>query len=144
MSERLDVYKRERVANANDIEAVGLLYEEAINKLRSAKEKYAKSDQAFKDDIAFAQKIVQGLSLILDFQKGQEIAQNLFAIYYYIDKRLLVAREGIKLTPSYCDEAIGMLSKLNESWQAVIEKEKAEAAKNISAKPTTGGLEISI
>jgi flagellar secretion chaperone FliS len=143
-NEKLNVYKRDRVTSANNIEAVGLLYEEAIIRLRRAKEKYAIADQTFKDDIAFAQKIVQGLSMILDFKQGKEIAENLFAIYYYIDKRLLVACEGIKLTPSYCDEATQMLSKLHESWQTVIDNEKAEIAKNNPKKPTTGGLEISI
>lgn len=143
-NEKLNAYKRDRVAHASDIEAVGLLYEEAINKLHSAKDKFAHDDQSFKDDLIFVQKIVQGLTLILDFKKGEEIAQNLFAIYYYIDKRLLVAREGIKLTPVYCDEAIAMLTKLSESWQTVIDKGKSEAGKDGSAKPLTGGLEISI
>jgi flagellar protein FliS len=144
MSDIVEKYKRARLQSASDIEAVGILYEEAILKLRSAKEKYTQADDSFKEDIEFVQKILKGLSAILDFKKGQEVAQNLFAIYYYLDKRLLVAREGIKLTPAYCDEAIETITKLHESWQTIIDKEKAEAAKNASAKPTTGGLEISV
>lgn len=141
-------YKKIKVENATDLESVVLLYDEIILHLTHAKEHFMedKNGTVFKEDIEAACMIIRGLTLILDFDKGGEIAQNLCSLYNYMDKRLLVAKEGIIATAKYCEEIIALLSPMRDSWDTVAqeEKKKMEANKESQQPLSMGNLEITI
>jgi|GEM_PF-1809886 len=148
MHSHFNEYKKSKVENATDLESVVLLYDEMILHLTRAKEHFTndKNDPAFKEDIEAARTIIRGMTLILDFENGADIAKNLCSLYNYMDKRLMVAKEGIIATAKYCDEIIALISPLRDSWDKIAqeEKKKKEAQKTSQQPLSTGNLEITI
>lgn len=140
-------YKINQLKNATDLEALVMLYKEAIFELERGKELFEKKNDDFKKHINKARTIVRGLVLLLDFEKGKEIAQNLYALYNYMDKRMVVAEFGVFATPRYCDEIVEMLHKLLESWEQLAAeevKQREEQPPSPQINPASGGLEITI
>lgn len=142
-------YKKNKLEGASDLESVVLLYNEAIAKITLAKESYVNDKQSpdVRKHIDAALTVIRGLTLLLNFKEGGVVAQNLYSLYNYMDKRLIVAREGIWQTPKYCDEVISMLNNLRESWDKIAKDEKQRKSiqhvgNELPLSP--GNLEISI
>jgi len=116
-----DAYVKNSVETASPLEQVILLYDRAIVALKAAKEDIHNKD--IKSKIANLTKvsdIVRALDSALDFEKGGEIAQNLHALYTFIDSQLLMvhAKNDIKLL----EDLIEILQKLKEGWEGIRSK----------------------
>ncbi|MBD3246402.1 MAG: flagellar export chaperone FliS [Candidatus Omnitrophica bacterium] len=116
-------YRLEKLKSASDLEALIILYDEAVSRLNEARQCFEeKNIKRMKEQIEMTKKIIRGLVGILDFQANREMAGNLYKIYEYILRRLGVAEVGIRQTPKILEEAGGHLSQLREAWIAVQEK----------------------
>jgi flagellar secretion chaperone FliS len=136
-------YKRLQIDKLSDLEAIVLLYNEAIKEIEMGKVLFLEAKPEYTEKIDKAQKVIRGLCLLLDFKQGGTIAENLYSLYNYMDKRLTVAKEGIRLTVNYLEEVVSLLNKLLEAWDAVAKEAKATAEAQ-AVKPTTPHLEITI
>jgi flagellar protein FliS len=61
--------------------------------------------------------ISSGLQASLDVEAGGELAQQLHALYDYMNRRLLQANLHNK--PEYIEEVVRLLGELNEAWEAI-------------------------
>jgi flagellar protein FliS len=61
--------------------------------------------------------IDEGLKSCLNMNVGGEMAQNLAALYDYMNQRLLIA--NLKNDTSILDEVSGLLSELKGAWEAI-------------------------
>jgi flagellar protein FliS len=61
--------------------------------------------------------ILDGLRAALDLQQGGEIAQQLGALYDYMNQRLLLAHVRNETAP--LDEVLGLLQELHGAWQQI-------------------------
>ena len=75
--------------------------------------------------INWALSIIDGLRQSLDMGKGGEIAQNLDALYDYIQRRIVVA--NMENDPRIMDEVAGLLIEIKTAWDAVPEILKKES-----------------
>ncbi len=61
--------------------------------------------------------ILEGLRAALDLQQGGEIAQQLGALYDYMNQRLLLAHVKNETAP--LEEVLGLLQELHGAWQQI-------------------------
>ncbi|MBW8327800.1 MAG: flagellar export chaperone FliS [Thiobacillus sp.] len=61
--------------------------------------------------------ILEGLRAALDLQQGGEIAQQLGALYDYMNQRLLLAHVRNETAP--LEEVLGLLRELHGAWQQI-------------------------
>jgi flagellar protein FliS len=135
----LNAYKETQIKTANQGKLIIMLYDGAIKNINSAlnklKEQHHKFDEINKLIIK-TQDIVTELIVSLDFDKGGEIAKNLFSLYIYINRLLLNA--NIKKDDNLLKEAKKILSELREAWAEIAKK--GNIAQNSSNG--TGGINI--
>jgi len=117
---------------------IQMLMEGAIEKVNFAKNYMIDGNIAEKGaHISWAISIVSGLRVSLDAEKGGEIAQNLEALYDYIERRLLQA--NLENKTEYLDEIIGLLSEIKSGWDAIEdqvdtrEQDNTQKMENISS-----------
>ena len=82
-----------------------------------------------------AQDIVTELMVALDFERGGEIARNLFSIYMFVNRRLMEAN-----VKKERDSLLGieqLLSELREAWFTVVGRADA-----LNAEPPGNGVNI--
>lgn len=105
---------------------IQLLMDGALEKIRVAKGVMERHDIPEKvRQINWALSIVDGLRQSLDMEKGGEIAQNLDALYDYIQRRIVVA--NMENDPRILDEVAGLLIEIKTAWDAVPEILKKES-----------------
>lgn len=121
-------FKNQNLMAISDLEAVVLLYTEAIDILKKGKAHFQDKNNEYKQDIAHAQKIIMGLRSIINYKDGGEIAQNLAELYSYFNSRLTVASYGVRQVEEIFFEVIGLLEKLRESWIAILPKNAGQQA----------------
>ena len=103
---------------ASPYRLIQMLMEGALEKVNFAKNYMINGNIAEKGaHISWAISIVSGLRVSLDAEKGGEIAQNLEALYDYIERRLLQANLENKV--EYLDEIIGLLSEIKSGCDAI-------------------------
>lgn len=135
-------FKNQNLMAISDLEAVVLLYTEAIDILKKAKQHFLERNNDYKNEIAQAQKIIMGLRSIINYKEGGEIALNLSELYTYFNSRLTVASYGVRQAAGIFSEAIGLLEKLRESWIAILPKNTAGQADK--SQPKVDKLDINI
>lgn len=135
----LSAYRETRIRTASQGQLIVMLYDEAVKQLDTALELLPAPGQRAPGKIerlnkalVKTQEIVTELMASLDFERGGEIAQNLFSLYNWYNRELLQA------TISHDQERIkgvreGM-EELRSAWQAVVSKSSAEAA----GRPSSG------
>jgi flagellar secretion chaperone FliS len=108
-----------RVAAANPIELVVLLYEGAITACNEAIPYIQKNDYQNKSHFIFkAVRIIQaGLRISLDKKAGGRIAEDLDSLYAYMINLLIKA--NINNDSKDIKEVIRLLNELKEAWQAI-------------------------
>ena len=109
-------YLEGQVMAADPIELVRILYVEALNSIRDARE--ALRDGRIRDRsnaITRAQSILIELAASLDMEKGGDIARSLAELYPYIISRLTLANFEQNTEP--LEEARRLLTTLLEGWQ---------------------------
>lgn len=115
------------VEDATPHRLVQMLMEKALEKIATAKGFMLRREIVRKgENISSAIAIVGGLRASLDKDKGADIAQNLDALYDYMERRLLEANLYNK--PEYLDEVLALMKEIKTAWDAI-----PEALKNAHA-----------
>jgi len=121
------------VAAADPHRLILLLYQGALLAISSAKSQMLRKDIAAKGkSISHAIMIIdEGLKSSLDKNAGGELAQNLSALYEYMNQRLLVA--NLKNDVAALDEVSALLSDLKGAWEEI--RPAVQAAQQKAAPP---------
>jgi len=111
-------YQETAVTTQNRGRLVVMLYDGAIKFLRQAIQDLRQNDFTAKGNhIARAQDILFELNTVLDMEKGGQIAENLRALYTFMQRHLSEA--NIRKDPQMIQEVIGMIEELNQTWRAI-------------------------
>ena len=95
-----------------------MLYEGAIKFLKQALVDIQANDYEAKgQSITKARDIIFELNTVLDMDSGGQVAQNLRALYNFMNKHLTQA--NIKCDPQMIQDVIALLEELNQSWKAI-------------------------
>lgn len=107
------------VASADPHKLILLLYQGALLAISSAKNQMLRKDIAAKGkSISHAILIIDdGLKGSLDKNVGGELAQNLSALYDYMNQRLLLA--NLKNDVAALDEVSHLLLELKGAWEEI-------------------------
>ncbi len=111
------------VAYASPHRLIQMLLDGALDKIALARGHMLRGDIAQKGShISWAISIIEGLRASLDQQAGGEVAQNLGALYDYMETRLLEA--NLKNDPDMLNEVCGLLHQIKGAWDAISETAK--------------------
>lgn len=118
-------YQQAQVDTASPERLLLMLYEGAIRFLNAARKGLdeRKFDVAHQN-IVKAQDILVEFMATLNMKDGGEVAQNLFDLYEYLNRRL--GQANLEKSVALVDEVLGFVRDLHEAW--VI------AAKNVAAE----------
>ena len=118
-------YKENQVTSASPEETVLMLYDGAINFLKSAirelNEHNNVAEKAVLIEKAF--KIIEYLQSCLDKEKGGEISNNLERLYEYIAVRMTLA--NLKNDVAILEEVIGLISTIRDGWKDICKNKSA-------------------
>lgn len=116
-------YKEIQVNSSSKEDLVILAYDGAINSIEACIESIAENDLEMVHASSLkAQALVNELMVSLNFEKGGEIAKNLFNIYEYIIHRLMMA--NAKKQQDLFEEPKELLLNLREAWIEAKQKVK--------------------
>ena len=133
-----DSYKETQIKTATPGKLIVMLYEGAIKFINLAQEGMNKKHTGYEkvsNYIIKTQDIVTELMVSLDFEKGGQIAKNLFGLYLYMNRRLIEA--NIQKDSNILGEVKELLSELRSAWLTATQKTQVE---NTQAK--TGTINI--
>ena len=116
----IERYRQMDITTASPVVIVARLYDAAIRNAREAKEHLAEGRIAPRAKcISKSMAIVAELQGTLDLERGGEIAQNLERLYPFVLDRLVVA--NVESSVEALDEAIGVLTTLQDAWSHVVQ-----------------------
>lgn len=117
------------IEEASPHRLIQMLMEGALDKIRLAKSfmEHGKIPEKVRH-INWALSIIDGLQNSLDMEKGGDIAQNLDALYDYIQRRLVFA--NMDNDPAILDEVASLMTEIKAAWDAVPQVLKAEERKS--------------
>ena len=110
-------YQSNQIGTADPRELIVMLYDGAIRFLAKAETEvtnFRTYDKA-NYNILRSQDILSELMVSLDFERGGEIAQNLFNLYAWMKKELIQA--NVEKTDVPIKKVISMLRDLKDSWE---------------------------
>lgn len=117
-TDRLKAYKETSVKTASPGKLIVMLYEEALKQIDRAIE-LLKSDTKKYDIVNNAiirsQDVIAELMVSLDFNKGGEVAKNLFNLYMFFNNRLMEGNMAKK--PEPLQEVRDNMAELKEAWE---------------------------
>ncbi len=120
---RLNAYRETHIKTASGGKLIILIYDEAVRQLDYAIETL-KSGSPKLDSVSNAiiktQDLITELMVSLDFEKGGEIASNLFSLYMFFNKQLMEA--NVKKDTEILKKVYSFIVDLREAWQQVIGK----------------------
>jgi flagellar secretion chaperone FliS len=106
------------VETASPHRLVQMLMEGALEKILAAKTYMANKEVAKKGEtISWAISIIDGLRSCLNGDTGGQVAQELFALYNYMEARLLEA--NIKNDQKMLDEVAQLLIQVKTGWDNI-------------------------
>jgi flagellar secretion chaperone FliS len=115
----IDAYRKTDVMTADSSRVILMCYEDAIRSLKDVKEFYAEGRfEAKGKALQRTLDIISGLERALDFKQGGEIAENLGALYNFLQRHLLMA--DLHRDLGAIDRAITMLEELEEAWKEIL------------------------
>ncbi|OHD14027.1 MAG: flagellar export chaperone FliS [Spirochaetes bacterium GWB1_48_6] len=121
MNSQLNAYRQTRVKTASQGKLVIMLYDEAIKQLGYAAELIggqSKQLDQIHNALVKSQDIVTELMAGLDFEKGGDIAKNLFSLYMYFNEKI---KEGnMKKLSDPLIEVKGLMMDLREAWASIL------------------------
>lgn len=111
-----------------------MLYDEVLKRVRRAMELLEetitldpeKGNTSFKDvesvskHLLKAQDVVTELMVSLDFERGGEIARNLFSIYIFVNRELMEA--NVKKQRDPLENVEGLFVELRNTWVSVVRR----------------------
>ncbi|MBN2652440.1 MAG: flagellar export chaperone FliS [Spirochaetales bacterium] len=113
----LNAYRETKVKTAGQDKLIIMLYDGAIKNVKIATELLRASDvkcDKVNDAIKKAQDFITELMVSLDFEKGGDIASNLFSLYRFFNEQLLEA--NLKKEEGSLPEIATMLEELKSAW----------------------------
>jgi len=116
----LNAYHQTKVKTASQGRLIVMLYEEAVKQLDLATEELRKPDKKLDkihNHIVKTQDIITELMASLDFEKGGDIAQNLYNLYMFFNQQLLQANMNKKSDSLL--EIRRMMSELRDAWVSI-------------------------
>ena len=128
---RVNAYKETQIKTAGQGKMIVMVYDEAIRQLDRAlsclesEKKHHKLD-VVNNSILKTQDLITELMVSLDFDKGGEIAHNLFSLYVFFNQKLMEANiqkdhEPIALIRK-------QLSELRGAWYQIMNKASASGS----------------
>ena len=136
----LNAYRETKIKTASPGHLIIMLYEEAVRQIDTAASlmemKEKKLDQV-NNAILRAQDMITELMVALDFDKGQEIARNLFNLYIYFNQELMTA--NIQKDPKPLRAVQKMVSELCDAWKQVVAKIGRESGGHSSGNVNIAG-----
>ena len=135
-------YVQNDVTTNEPVELVCLLYSKAIERLHLARTRLEEGNSAAcSEAIARAMEVVLELIGSLNMEKGGEVAQNLAALYLYVQEQL--AKASTERTGEPIDSAVGVLTTLLEGWKEcssalLLEKVAAHAQPELVGETAPG------
>lgn len=121
---RLDQYREidleTQVEEADGHRLVQMLFDGALERITAARAALEAGNLARKGElVGKAVTILGGLRETLDFETGGELAENLDALYGYMQKRLIEAH--VWNQPEGLEEVVNLLRPLAEAWRSIPE-----------------------
>ena len=121
---KLNAYRETNIKTASQGKLIIMLYDEAVRQLDEAAEilegekpHYDKVNNA----VLRAQDMVTELMVSLDFEKGGEVAHNLFSLYMYFNRQMMQA--NIDKDTEILKTIRGQLAELRGAWDQIINKQ---------------------
>ncbi len=106
------------VGAASPHRLIEMLLQAALDKIAAARGYMAQGIIDKKaQHIISAVAIVEGLRVSLDMEKGGEIAENLFSLYDYMERRLTEANASNDI--AILDEMINLIKPIKEAWDSI-------------------------
>ena len=125
MNQYIKQYQKNQIETASQEQILVMLYNGAIQFLNVAKKAMQEKDiEGTHNNIIGAQKIIKEFQSTLDMANGGEIAQNLFGLYEYLNKKLVDA--NIHKNMDDLDEVLNHMKDLRDTWVKAIEIAKKE------------------
>lgn len=124
----LNSYKETKVTTATQSKLIIMLYDEVIKQIDIAVQavKSNKAKDISHNAFVKSQDCISELMVSLDFEKGGEIAQNLFSLYNYFNRELLDANNYGKIDKAI--EVQSMMKELRSSWVSISGTTRHETA----------------
>ena len=124
MNPYLKQYRQTQIDTAPKEQILLMLYDGAVRFLNQAKAGFAeKNIEKIHNNIVKVQNLITEFESTLDMKTGGEFAQNLFALYEYINNQLLLA--NIKKREECLDEALKHMTELRDTWRQAVKQFKA-------------------
>lgn len=120
---RLNAYKETHIKTASGGRLIIMIYDEAVRQLDYAIEALGRKNPKFdlaSNAIIKTQDLITELMVSLDFDKGGEIAQNLFSLYMFFNRQLMDA--NVKKDVDMLKNVLKFVSDLRDAWQQAINK----------------------
>lgn len=125
----LEAYRKTDIMTANRETILLMMYGGAIRFIKAAIDASEKKNIEEKCRmIGKVQGIITELRSTLNFEVGGEIAHTLENLYGFISQRLILATSAETTDP--LKEALGIITTLNEGWEAAVESLRKERAKS--------------
>ncbi|MDR0399835.1 MAG: flagellar export chaperone FliS [Treponema sp.] len=143
---QVSAYRETRIKTAGQGQLVLMLYDEAVKQLDRGLELLALNSQGKKDPgriekiskaMLKAQEILTELMASLDFERGADIAKNLFALYTWFNQELLEA--NLKQDPRRITVVRNMVHELRGAWAQIAAKNPVEMANRPAAGVNIAG-----
>ncbi|MDI3547014.1 MAG: flagellar secretion chaperone FliS [Halanaerobiales bacterium] len=116
-------YKNIQYETATQEQLLLMLYNGAIKFGQQARQGLVdKKVELANNNLKRVQAIINELMVTLDMERGGEIANNLYNLYDYINRRLIQA--NIRKDPEIVDEVLDLLVDLKETWEEAIRQLK--------------------
>lgn len=125
MNPYLKQYKQTQINTTPKEQILLMLYDGAVRFLHQAKEGFAeKNIEKIHNNIVKTQNIITEFQVNLDVKTGGEFAQNLFNLYEFLTRQLLIA--NVKKDEAALDLVIRHVTELRDTWREAVKKFKAE------------------
>lgn len=113
----LRAYKETKVRTASQGKLIVMLYDEALKQLDAAiggLENQSKQLDMIHNAILKAQDIITELMVSLDFDRGGEIAKNLFNLYMFFNRQLMESNVKKEIEP--VKDVRRLMCDLRDAW----------------------------
>jgi flagellar protein FliS len=124
-------YKETQIKTATPGKLILMMYDGAIKHLNQALQDLDNEHRRYdsiSNSLIKAQDIIAELMISLDFERGGEIAKNLFGLYVFMNRRLLDG--NIKKDRAPLEEVRTLLTELRGAWAEIADKAGAPAGSN--------------
>jgi flagellar protein FliS len=126
-------YKETQIKTATPGKLILMMYDGAIKNLNQALQDMDDEHRRYdsiSNSLIKVQDIIAELMISLDFERGGEIAKNLFGLYVFMNRRLLDG--NIQKEKAPLEEVKRLLMELRAAWAEVADKAGASSRPNPS------------